>query len=219
MACCRYKRIIIESSPNEPVHYYFDDANDAVYDLADDNKAEMDIYKRGLQLGVSKKDVILCSELFERGLNNFIMTPYYGRSCIDYGDVQNEDSKIVRRKKFCVEIINAANAVHFKKPLRLHDCEVTFRNSYTSAALHNDSLTHLLGISGDCILNFEGDFASWNNSVGKLVKLCGNKAVKLTVRLINTSAAFNNYFAQASNFIVNSGSFSPGCDVEVEIEN
>ncbi len=231
MDYCRYKRIIIEGSPNEPVRYYYDETNDAVYDVTEDNKAEMDIYKRALQLGVSGSDVVLCGELFERKLDNFIMTPYYGRSCIDYGDLQNENGKMVHHKRFCVEVINGANVIHFKKPLRLHDCEVTFRNSYGSAWLNNDSLDYLLGVSGHCILNFEGDFSAWGNSFGKLVKLCGDKHVKLTVRLINTSSSFNNIFAYNSSssrydFIVNSGvdesgsepvpEFGPGFDVEVE---
>ena len=231
MDYCRYKRIIIEGSPNEPVRYYYDETNDAVYDITQDNKAEMDIYKRALQLGVSGSDVVLCGELFERKLDNFIMTPYYGRSCIDYGDLQNENGKMVHHKRFCVEVINGANVIHFKKPLRLHDCEVTFRNSYGSAWLNNDSLDYLLGVSGHCILNFEGDFSAWGNSFGKLVKLCGDKHVKLTVRLINTSSSFNNIFAYNSSssrydFIVNSGvdesgsepvpEFGPGFDVEVE---
>ena len=217
MGYCRYKKIIIEGSPNEPVRYYFDDANDAVYNLDEDNKAEMDIYKRALQLGVSKRDVILCSELFDRGLDNFIMTPIYGRTCIDYGDAQDENSKVVRRKRFCIEIINGANAVHFKTPLRLHDCEVTFRNNYTSAFLHNDNLEHLLGISGNCTINFEGNFGSWMNSLGKLVKLCGDKQVKLTIRLIN-APSMTQFFTQAGSFITNAGSFVPGFDLNVEIE-
>ena len=216
---CRYKRIIIEGSPMESVRYFYDEKNDTVYDPTTDNKAEMDIYKRGLLLGVSKTDTVLSSELFDRELDHFIMTPTANNSFIDYGNM-------VIGKKFCIEIINGANVIQFKQPLKLHDCVVTFRKKYTSAGIYKHGMTHLLEISGCCVLSFDGSFSLWNYDAsltppqrpfGELITLVGNRHVKLTIRLMNTSSTMNNYFSQASNFITNSGSFTPGFDLDVEL--
>ena len=214
---CKYKKIIIESTPSEAVRYFFDDTNDAIYynseeeTQAHDNKAEVDIYKRQLQLGVSDNTPTTSGELFERGLDNFIMTPKYGRTWIDYGGT-------VKRKRFTIEIINAAYTIRFRQPLHLHNCKLTFKNSYSANAIfaNNAAIDYLMGLSGDCTITFEGSFGQWGNVTHKMFKLVGDKKVNLKLCFTDASTAAG-WFSNPANCITNFNTFTPGCDVDIDI--
>ncbi len=211
---CKYKKIIVEQNDG-PVRYFYHHVHDIGGSETNDNKVIWDIYKRQLQLGVSHNIATLSGEMFVRNLDNFIMTPLSASSKIDYGG-------IVKRKKFTIEIINAANAIQFAQPLHLHNCEITFKNSRdglaafadTATNTNPDGLPYLLGLSGDCVVNFVGGFNSWGGALGKLIKLMGSQRVKLQINLTNNTTGLS--FSNPGNYIVNYSTFVPGCDVEVD---
>ena len=211
---CKYKKIIVEQNDG-PVRYFYHHVHDIGGSETNDNKVIWDIYKRQLQLGVSHNIATLSGEMFVRNLDNFIMTPLSASSKIDYGG-------IVKRKKFTIEIINAANAIQFAQPLHLHNCEITFKNSRdglaafadTATNTNPDGLPYLLGLSGDCVVNFVGGFNSWSGALGKLIKLMGTRRISLRINVTDNTTGLS--FSNPGNYIVNYSTFVPGCDVEVD---
>ncbi len=211
---CKYKKIIVEQNDG-PVRYFYHHVHDIGGSETNDNKVIWDIYKRQLQLGVSHNIATLSGEMFVRNLDNFIMTPLSASSKIDFGG-------IVKRKKFTIEIINAANAIQFAQPLHLHNCEITFKNSRdglaafadTDTNTNPDGLPYLLGLSGDCVVNFVGGFNSWSGALGKLIKLMGTRRISLRINVTDNTTGLS--FSNPGNYIVNYSTFVPGCDVELD---
>ena len=208
---CKYKRIIIEGG--KPVRYLYDETNDQCWPKSNDNKTQSDLGKRKLQLGISRIAGTQAGELFARGLDNFVMTPVYASSQIDCG-------LTIIRKRFTIEVIDAAKYYYFMNPLKLYDCEITFKNSSSNTAIittNDSSLTSVLEVSRNCTINFIGNISFANGTFPKFIMLSGNREVHLTINVYNSLSGLS--FNTPGSYIANYSDFGSGCVVDVEVMN
>ena len=208
---CKYKRIIIEGG--KPARYLYDETNDQCWPKSNDNKTQSDLGKRKLQLGISRIAGTQAGELFARGLDNFVMTPVYASSQIDCG-------LTIIRKRFTIEVIDAAKYYYFMNPLKLYDCEITFKNSSSNTAIfttNDSSLTSVLEVSRNCTINFIGNISFANGTFPKFIMLSGNREVHLTINVYNSLSGLS--FNTPGSYIANYSDFGSGFVVDVEVMN